>query len=234
MYSPLLEITRNMTRFFGGIIDLNKTLNILDLPSEHKSIKLKSSQSKPITLNHLSFVYPEKKPILKDINLIINPGDKIGIFGPSGTGKSTLCQIIAGIIPPYSGSASYGNHSLYKIHPNSLASVLSYIPQDYMFLDFETHQHEHGIQLKKQLFSGGEYQRYLLNKALQKKPQIIILDETTNALDRKSVDQLLETIIATVPTVIMITHRQTTLDKMQRIFELKNGHLTEIHSHSIG
>lgn len=232
MYSPLLEITRNMTRFFGGVIDLSKTLAILNLPSENKPIVLNTTSNQTISLKNISFAYPGKKTLLKDLNLLIHPGDKIGIFGPSGAGKSTLCQIIAGLLPPTTGTALYGKYPTYEIQSDSLGSVLSYIPQAHLFQDLEPLQHEHGIHLKKQSFSGGEHQRHLLTKALGKKPQIIILDETTNALDRKSVDQLIDTVTNTVATVIMITHRQTTLDKMQHIFELKNGHLNKIHTHS--
>ena len=227
MYSPLLEITRNMTRFFGGIIDLNKTLDILNLPSENKHIQLLDTQPRAIQLNNVSFSYTEKKPLLRNINLTINPGDKIGIFGSSGSGKSTLCHILAGLIPPTTGAATYGEAALYEIQPESLGQVLYYIPQDHTHKEFESLEHEHGLELKKKAFSGGEHQRHLIHKALERKPQIIILDETTNALDRKSVDQFIDTVLQTVPTVIMITHRQTTLRKMSRFLELKNGHLTE-------
>jgi ABC-type bacteriocin/lantibiotic exporter with double-glycine peptidase domain len=228
MYSPLLAITRNMTRFFGGIIDLNKTLDILGLPSENKHTQLLDTQPRAIQLNNVSFEYPEKKPLLKNISLTINPGDKVGIFGSSGSGKSTLCHILAGLIPPTTGAATYGTTGLYEIQSESLGQVLYYIPQDHTYKEFESLEHEHGVELKKKALSGGEHQRHLIHKALERKPQIIILDETTNALDRKSVDQFIDTVLQTVPTVIMITHRQTTLRKMSRFLELKNGHLTEV------
>lgn len=228
MYNPLLEITRNMTRFFGGIIDLNKTMDILKLPSEHKPIVLKDHSAQPIVLRNVSFSYNHKKQILNNINFTITPGEKIGIFGPSGSGKSTLCHILSGLINPEHGTALFGKESLFQIQSESLGQVLCYIPQDHSAKELESHHHEFGIQLKKKTSSGGEHQRTLLYKALEKKPQIIILDETTNALDKKSIDQLLDKIIETVPTVIMVTHRQTTLTKMERFFELKHGTLKEI------
>lgn len=231
MYSPLLEISRNMTRFFGGIIDLTKTLDILNLPSEIKPLQLTTPPPQIIQLSNVSFSYPQKKPLLHDINITINAGDKIGIFGPSGSGKSTLCQIIAGLLPTSSGAAIYGKDTLHHIQPESLGNVLCYIPQDLSHKEFETHEHEHGILLTKKAFSGGEHQRHLLAKALERKPQIIILDETTNALDRKAVDQFIDTVLQTVSTVIMVTHRHTTLRKMNRFFELKNGHLNEVQPH---
>lgn len=228
LYNPLLEITRNMTRFFGGIIDLNKTMDILKLPSEHKPIQLSSLHAQPIILTNVSYAYTPAKHILKNIDLTIMPGEKIGIFGPSGSGKSTLCHILTGLIKPQEGTAMFGQHPLYQIQSESLGQFVCYIPQDHTAKELEHHHHEFGIQLKKKASSGGEHQRALLMKALEKKPQIIILDETTNALDKKSIDQLLDIILESVPTVIMVTHRQTTLSKMERFFELKHGTLKEI------
>lgn len=228
MYNPLLEITRNMMRFLGGIIDLNKTMDILKLPSEHKPIQLTELSAKPIVLSNVSFFYNNNKTILNNIHLTITPGEKVGIFGPSGSGKSTLCHIIAGLLQPSHGTAKFGDDAIFEIQSESLGQVLCYIPQDHTAKELEPQHHEHGIQLKKKTSSGGEHQRALLNKALEKKPQIIILDETTNALDKKSIDQLLDTILESVSTVIMVTHRQTTLNKMNRFLELKNGNLTEI------
>lgn len=232
MYHPLLEISRNLTRFFGGIIDLNKTLNILETPSEVKPLQITSNIPQPIILKDVSFNHIPNKAILNKINLTITPGDKIGIFGPSGTGKSTLCKMIAGLIDPTDGTVSYGQLPLNKINTQSLGNILWYIPQEQGIKDFEQHQHEFGVNLKQKPSSGGEYQRYLLNQALKRKPKIIILDETTNALDKVSLDLIMEHVLETIPTVIMITHRQNTLSKMTRIVELKDGHLKEITTKS--
>jgi ABC-type bacteriocin/lantibiotic exporter with double-glycine peptidase domain len=228
MYAPLLEISRNMTRFFGGIVDLTKTLTIFNLTSEDRSLVLKDTSQQPIHLHNVSFAYPGKPPVFQSVNMTINPGDKIGIFGPNGAGKSTLCQIIAGVLLPTEGQALYGKDPLGRIDLNALGSVMCYIPQDQVVRDLELHPHAHGIHLQTKALSGGEHQRYLLNKALQKHPSVIILDETTSSLDRKMVDQLLDEVLTLVPTVIMITHRQSTLHKMNCIFELKHGHLSEV------
>jgi len=227
MHSPLVEITRNLTRFFGGIIDIHKTLDILNLPSENKQIQLIKLTPQPIQLKQLSFSYSEDKKLLKDINLTITPGDKIGIFGPSGTGKSTLCQIIAGLIVPNTGSVLYGDIPIAHINTISLGKVLQYIPQLQHIQALTEEEHTYGVNLRKKPFSGGEYQRHLLHEALQSNPQIIILDETINALDEPSAKQILEQILQRVPTVIMVSHSHTLLSNMKRIFELKDGQLVE-------
>lgn len=228
MRSPLVEIVQNLTRFFGGVIDLNKTLDILNLPSENKPLELTTLSSQPIQLRHVSFSYNHAKKILEAIDLTIHPGDKIGIFGPSGTGKSTLCQIIAGLIIADSGTVMYGDLPIQKINTVSFGKVLCYIPQIHLMQELIVEKHEYELALKKQAFSGGEYQRHLLQQALKSRPQIIILDETANSLDEPSAKRILEEILDTVPTVIMVSHSPVLLSNMKRLFELRDGQLVEV------
>jgi len=228
IHGPLTEIVQNFTRFFGGIIDINKTLDILNLPAENKPLQLTSFDLQPIQLSQVSFSHTSAKKLLDGVDLVIHPGDKIGIFGPSGTGKSTLCQIIAGLIEPNAGRVMYGNLPINQISSVSLGKVLSYIPQLHLMQELVAEAHEYGLKLKKKAFSGGEYQRYLLKEALKTKPQIIILDETVNSLDEPSAKQILSDILDQIPTVIMVSHSPVLLSKMKRIFELKDGHLVEV------
>ncbi|NEJ83150.1 ATP-binding cassette domain-containing protein, partial [Rhizobium leguminosarum] len=227
IHSPLVEITRNLTRFFGGFIDINKTLDIFNLPSENKPLQLTNFSTQTIQIKQLSFSYNKSQKLLEDINLDIIPGDKIGIFGPSGRGKSTLCQIIAGLIEPDEGNVLYGNLPITQINPISLGKVLRYVPQINPMQTLYEETHLYGINLKKAAFSGGEYQLHLLQEALQSNPQIIILDEAINALDKTSAKKILTEILHTIPTVIMVSHSHTLLSNMKRIFELKDGQLVE-------
>jgi ABC-type bacteriocin/lantibiotic exporter with double-glycine peptidase domain len=225
--NSVIEIIRNLAKFFGSTIALNKTLDILNLPSENKPLQLTDVTPQRIQLSQVSFSYNISKKLLEDVNLTIHPGDKIGILGPSGTGKSTLCQIIAGLIEPDLGTVLYGNLPIGQIRSASLGKVLRYIPQIHLMQELAVEQHKYGINLKKQAFSGGEYQRHLLQEALESKPQILILDETLNSLDELSANQLLTDILATIPTVIMASHSHTLLNNMQRVFELKDRNVIE-------
>ena len=228
IHGPLVEIIRNLTRFFGGVIDLHKTLQILHLPSEIRPLRITDTTPRSIQLNQISFSYNDSKKLLHGINLTINPGDKIGIFGPSGTGKSTLCHIIAGLIAPNSGQATYGNLLINQIDLNTLGKIMVYIPQINNIQNYTTEEHKYGLNLKKRAFSGGEYQKYLLEQVLQSYPQIIILDEIFNALDKNTAEELLQKIIQTVPTVILVSHSLSLINKIDRVFELKDTHLIEV------
>eukprot|EP01132_Coremiostelium_polycephalum_P000039 gene39-56_t len=221
IHSPLSGIIRNLTRFTGSIIDINKALDILHMPSENRTLQLPSHLLQPIQLNQISFGYSGQEALLTHLTLTIHPGDKIGISGSSGSGKSTLCKIIAGLILPDQGTVLYGNVPIHQIHPVALGQVLIYIPQINPMQRLLEEHHYYGINLKKITVSGGEYQLALLREVLQQGPQMIILDEALNALDERTAINLLTEIVEKVPTVILISHSPTLLKQMKRIFERK-------------
>ncbi len=228
MHAPLLSITDNLTRFFSGLVDLDKTFTILNLPEEEKPIVLQDLQQKPIQLIDVSFSYTSAKPLLQTINLAIRPGDKLGIYGASGTGKSTLCQLIVGLMKPHSGKVIYDHWPISDIQPASLGQMLTYIPQSHWEQELAVEPHEYGIQLKKKPFSPGEYQKHLLKKLLADKPQIVVLDEALSALDEAAASQLLQELLAAIPTIILVSHSKIILEQMERIYELKDGQLYEM------
>ena len=86
-----------------------------------------------IELKNVSFKYSDKN-ILKNINLTINKGDKIAIYGPTGVGKSTLIDLILGLIYPKSGSLTINQIPIQKIKKESWHRILSWMGQDpYLF-----------------------------------------------------------------------------------------------------
>ena len=76
--------------------------------------------------------------------------------------------------------------------------------------------------------SGGEKQRIFLARCLSYQPKVLILDETLSALDEASAQELLQLVLATVPTVILVTHRQSLVQYFKRIYRLEAGQLKEV------
>jgi len=212
-----------------------------------------------LVLENISYSYDKnnKKFILKEINFKINKGDFIGIVGSTGAGKSTLIDIICGLINPVSGSILYNNSFDIKNFLKNWQSKIGYAPQnfnlfndtivnniilddiknvDYKHLtecirvvelnEFINNQKnnihtlvgEKGLQI-----SGGQRQRISLARALYKKPDILILDEATNALDafieKKILDNLAKKLYDSL-TIIMITHRESSLSKCNKILRI--------------
>ena len=142
--------------------------------------------------------YNKDAPVLKRLNLILNPGDRIALLGPNGEGKSTLIKTLTGEIMPLSGTIArsphlnigyYAQHQLEQLDCNMspVQTIQALSPEakeqtirDYLggfnFMgDMATHAIHH--------FSGGEKARLALAKLVWLKPNLLLLDEPTNHLD---------------------------------------------------
>jgi len=161
-------------------------------------------------LSHISFSY-DTKPILHDISLTIQSGERIGIVGESGCGKSTFLKILAGLLPPSSGSVSILGKSI----PADIRKHVSVVMQSAMLLPmtiFEniTLGHDYSEDSVRKILeqvsllewadslpdgihtylgdradelSGGQAQRLAIARAMCKEAPLLLLDEPTASLD---------------------------------------------------
>jgi ABC-type multidrug transport system fused ATPase/permease subunit len=134
---PLLQkiyhswyVIKSSFHAFSELIDL------LDSSDKNKKPTKQFSFNKRICLNNISFKYKNNNNyVLQNISLEINKGDVIGIIGETGSGKSTLVDIILGLVPPSSGSISIDGHDVnFEKHLFSLKSVC-YVPQNIFLSD---------------------------------------------------------------------------------------------------
>ena len=190
-------------------------------------------------------------------------GDKIGIFGESGSGKSTFIDIFSGLIKPNAGEILKDNISIYN-DLSSWQSLLGYVPQKPYIIDSTIKNNitfkldsssvddeklfkilslvelkEHISTLKDGVneeigengtkMSGGQLQRIALARALYKTPKILILDESTNALDNITENKVLENLNSSnlFDILIIISHKASSLKFCNKIFELKNKNFIE-------
>ncbi|HNW82313.1 MAG TPA: ABC-F family ATP-binding cassette domain-containing protein [bacterium] len=164
-----------------------------------------------VKITDLYFKYQESVDfILENINCEINYGDRIGIVGSNGGGKSTLMKLICGAVSPSEGS-------IFARNEDSIA----YLPQDYSGLDREIG--ESGAEY----LSGGEKVKLLLRKIISGNPDLILLDEPTNHLDIKGIEWL-EKFIRRIPAaVVIISHDRSILNNcVDEIWEIDAGSLT--------
>ncbi len=266
----LQQIYASWTRISGNAKAIEKVLysinqsvqNINTLP------KRKFQFKNEIFLNNIYFKYGESsKNILKEINLKIFKSERIGIIGQTGSGKSTLVDLIIGLLIPTKGSISVDEVNMSSDKTINLwRSSISYIPQDIYLSDstiieniasgikkedidirkvmksakiaqihdfihnlqmgYETNIGEMGIKL-----SGGQRQRIGIARAIyniyDKNKNILVLDEATSALDYEVEDLIIKSIyeIKEDLTLIMISHRLSTLKKCDRILKIKDGRI---------
>lgn len=203
----------------SSIIKSNKT-NILDFRSEFE-------------LSGISFKY-DKNLVLNNLNLKIKKGEAIGIYGLSGGGKTTLINLIAGLIKPESGKIILDSKEV-EIDNSNWQNLIGYVPQSVNLLDDTIINNitfcENNNGNKKFLMevanqaqiselinnygdkiigerglrmSGGQLQRLSIARALYRKPSILIFDEATNALDSSTETKVFDTIYSLKGKVTLI------------------------------
>ncbi|UVI92497.1 ABC transporter ATP-binding protein/permease [Staphylococcus aureus] len=113
----------------GANVKIRDLLSENNLETPNLLLRTAKLPLEKLTINNISFSFGEKQ-ILKNINLIINPGENIAIVGPSGAGKSTLFDLILGIHKNYTGDIFYGNKNIKDINIIDWRNNISYVPQE--------------------------------------------------------------------------------------------------------
>ena len=222
--------------------------------------KLKITQGK-IEFKNVRFKYGEKD-LFENVSLTIKPGEKVGIVGYSGAGKSTFCNLITEPNQIAAGQILIDNQDINGVTQNSLLEMISVVPQDISLFHrtifenisygkinasaeevfeaarkagadmvaeglsekYETNVGECGGKLSK-----GQIQKVMIARAFLKNSRIMILDEATSALDPVS-ERLIQSAINNTSgnkTIIVITHKLSSLKKMNRIVVFEKGKIVE-------
>lgn len=206
-----------------------------------------------IALQGVVYQYPDTDaPSLHGVDLVIRQGEKIGIVGPTGSGKSTLVDVMLGLLEPQSGTLRrVGGHD---------GAWVEYVPQRLMLLDDTVEANvafgvpdaqrdrqrirdavrrvslEPVIESLPQGYqtvlgehgvrlSGGQRQRIGLARALYRRPALLILDEASNALDVETERQVVETLLEQDIAMVVIAHRISLLRGCGRIVVMENGRI---------
>ncbi|MDD7371963.1 MAG: ABC-F family ATP-binding cassette domain-containing protein [Blautia sp.] len=192
-----------------------------------------------LNIEHVSKIFGDKK-IFDDVSYGIQEGDKIGIIGLNGTGKTTMLNIIAGLEEPDEGQIIQQNGiRLAYLSQNpefpADATVLSYVLDGIDPFDW-TAQSEAKSALNQlgitdhdqpvEHLSGGQRKKVALAKVLTGSFDILLLDEPTNHLDSEMLTWLEEYLNRYKGVVIMVTHDRYFLDKVtNKILEISHGKL---------
>lgn len=186
-----------------------------------------------INIEHISKIYGEKV-IYEDASFGVQQGDKIGIVGINGTGKSTLLKMIAGEETPDEGQIIRQNGLKIAWVPQNPvfpegADIRSYALEDAgdMSWQVEANLMELGItdfEQKIETLSGGQKRRVVLARTLSDDFDVLLLDEPTNHLDGQMITWLEEYLRGYRGTVLMVTHDRYFLDRVcSRILEISQG-----------
>jgi ATP-binding cassette, subfamily B, bacterial PglK len=257
-----LPFLKSLESVFIEISSINNENNKESQSITNKMKNYKIIDQKFLRIQDLAFKYPgNKESQFEGINFEINKCSIVGIIGETGVGKSTLFNLLLGLLKPSNGtilfkeknilndlkewkrkigSVSQNVFVLDSSIENNITFNINKEKIDYQKLNraIKVAQLEKKIKqlpqgLKTQVgnngvkLSGGERQRLAISRVLYQDPEIIFLDESTNALDAKTEEKILEGIKSNYKdkTIIMIAHRQSLIDYCDKIWRLENGKL---------
>ncbi len=200
------------------------------------NVKLKAQEAEKtgklvIEAKNISFSH-DRIPLITDFSTTIMRGDKVGIIGPNGIGKTTLLKILLNRMPPKKGSISHGTHlqvayfDQMRTQLKEQKTVQENIAEGNDFIVFND-QKRHVIgYLKDFLFSpercrtpvhilsGGEKNRLMLAKLFTKPANLLVLDEPTNDLDAETLELLEELLFTFQGTILLVSHDRAFLNNV--------------------
>ncbi|PJI49823.1 MAG: ABC transporter ATP-binding protein [Pseudomonas sp.] len=185
-----------------------------------------------IVVEKAGFAHPGGPALIRDFSLVLQRGDRIGLLGANGTGKTTLLKLLLGDLQPTSGSVkegtrlevAYFDQLRHQLEPEK--TVIDNISEGREFITING-QNRHVLSyLGDFLFSpqrartpvkalsGGERARLLLAKLFSKPSNLLVLDEPTNDLDVETLELLEEVLLTFDGTVLMVSHDRAFLDNV--------------------
>lgn len=223
-----------------------------------------------IEFKNVNFSYKKgsSAKVLENINFKINSGETIGIFGPTGSSKTTLVSLIGRLydVEDGQGEVIVGGHNVKEYSIRSLREAVSVVLQknrlftgtirsnlqwgnpqaddseimkacDYAqareIVDGKKDGLDSIVAEEGSNFSGGQKQRLCIARALLKNPKILILDDSTSAVDTKTDAKIKDAFINEMPetTKIIISQRISSIQKANKIIILENGHISAMGTH---
>lgn len=267
--TELLKMTMLVTSLNQSFISAKRITEVFEKESEDLAMAFEQvSSDYAVCVDDMSFTYPTAaEPSLSHIDFKLNPGDFLGVIGGTGSGKSTLVDLLVHLYTPQAGSlAIFQNHQSPKtlgqwrswvnvvpqkaelfqgtIRSNLTLGINREVSDDELWRALDIAQASDFVSEKEgQLdavveafgrnFSGGQRQRLTIARALVQKAPLLILDDSTSALDYLTEAKLLSAIHEKLSdvTLILISQRTNSLKAADKILLLDKGQQLGFASH---
>lgn len=236
--------------------------DLIDKPEANPNLAVTKGK---VEYSKVSFSYSDAdKLVLKNISFVLNPGETLAIIGATGSGKTSLFQLIPRLYDPTKGEIFVDDQSITTYQLDQLRGSIGYVPQSPLLFtgsikdniawgnpkatmeeiiqaakDAQIHetimelqdQYDTKVGQKGVNLSGGQKQRISIARAFVRKPRILMLDDSTSALDLATEAKLLEAIQKYQCTTLIITQKISTASSADRILLLDNGEILAVGTH---
>ncbi len=267
---PIMAVSQLIEMTSRGKASLCRVSELLDQKvdvSDEDGVTEPAHMDASIEFRHLSFTYPySEREVLTDVSFRIEAGERVGIVGKTGSGKTTIVDLILRTYNVPRGTLFVGGHDVCDIPIRTVREHAAYVPQDgFLFSDtierniafasdggdhadvesaavsadvhdniasfplgYETVLGERGVTV-----SGGQKQRISIARALMKNADILILDDAVSAVDVQTEKAILSRLheLRKGKTTILIAHRISTIEGMDKIVYIENGKVEAIGTH---
>ena len=268
---PIMAVSELIDMTSRGKASLNRIGELLDAKVDVKDapdVRELTDAKGSIAFRELTFRYPDGEyDALKNISFTIEAGENVGLVGKTGSGKTTLVDLILRTYNVPDGTVLIDGQDVNRLSIRSVREACAYVPQDnFLFSDTIEHNIAFGVEEYDRAsvseaarladvhgnisefqqgydtvlgergvtVSGGQKQRISIARALMKNAPILILDDSVSAVDTKTEQTILENLHSTRAgkTTILIAHRISTIEKMDKILFIEEGRLEAVGSHA--
>ena len=268
---PIMAVSELIDMTSRGKASLNRISELLDARihvKDRPNVQELTDPKGTVEFRDLTFTYPDGDlQVLKNISFTIEAGESVGLVGKTGSGKTTLVDLILRTYNVPDGTVFIDGQDVNSVSIRSVREACAYVPQDnFLFSDTIDHNISFGVsepdadavELAAKLadvdsnirqfqkgyktvlgergvtVSGGQKQRISIARALMKNAPILILDDSVSAVDTKTETAILENLKATRQgkTTILIAHRISTVEKLDKILFIDDGCLVAVGTHS--
>ena len=267
---PIMAVSELIDMTSRGMASLKRISALLDAPqdvADRPDVSPLGEVRGDVEFRHLTFRYPDGEfDALRDVSFTIRAGERVGIVGRTGSGKTTVVDLILRTCNVPDGSVFVDGRDVNTVPIRDVRRAAAYVPQDnFLFSDtiarnidftetvpdrgrvsiaavladvdgdvrdfplgYDTVLGERGVTV-----SGGQKQRISIARALIKDAPILILDDSVSAVDTQTERAILDNLKQTRKgrTTILIAHRISTVEQMDRIIFLEDGAVTAVGTH---
>lgn len=264
-FARVITILTRMKIAKNRVNDLMLTKNSIVSPASPVKIDQTSPENGSVEFKEVSFSYSYLKDVVINLNLKVEPGETIGVIGGTGSGKSSIVNLIPRFYDATKGQVLVNGQNVKKYNVEELRSIIGIVPQNpilfsgtirdnlcwrkedateeelvkalkiaqaYDFVKEYPDFLDHPVNRGGTNFSGGQKQRLTIARALVGNPSIVILDDSTSALDF-STDSKLRKAIKTMLscTTFIVSQRTNSLKDADKIIVIDAGNIVDIGKH---